>query len=342
MLLSYRNPFGKTDIIFYFIETWLLNNKIDVFIVDWNILNLYQRIFNDVSNIYVFEATEQNKNLKETLKILNFFHQKKIDRTCNVCVIGGGITCDIGAFAASLWNRGVRLILVPTTLLAMVDASIGGKTAINYRGVKNKIGTFYHPEKIVIDTRFLLTLPQDAYYQGFVEILKHALLFSEPLFEKIIQKGILGIDEDIIKKNIEFKISIVEKDPFEKNLRKVLNFGHTIGHAIEMACNIPHGIAVATGMYLELKVQQLLGYSEIKSVIDVLNQLYRQNPELYLSIEPHFYLKIFRLIQYDKKKIRNAIKIPVLHKIGTAEVIEIKTNEYLTVLQKVLENESNI
>jgi 3-dehydroquinate synthase len=303
MTLKYQHYQGITEVIFQSFKLWLSKNEVDAFIVDRNILKIYPAIIKDTTrNVYVFDAIEQNKTLANASKILNFFYKNQIDRSNIVAVIGGGITCDTGAFVASLWNRGIRLVLVPTTLLAMVDASVGGKTAVNYRHVKNKVGTFYNPEKIIIDTQFLSTLPKNIYLQGVAETLKHALLFSEPLLHQIIEKGVYHIDEEIIRKNVEFKIAIVEKDPFEKNLRKVLNFGHTIGHAIEMVCNVPHGIAVATGMYLELKVQQLLGYREIKPVIDLLNQLYQQNPELYLSIEPHFYLKIFRLIQYDKKR----------------------------------------
>ncbi|MCX7861691.1 MAG: 3-dehydroquinate synthase [Bacteroidales bacterium] len=290
----------------------------------------------------MIKASEKNKSLKTVKKIFDFFYENSVDRNTNVFVIGGGVTTDMGAFATSTWKRGCRLTLIPTTAMAMVDASIGGKTAINFKHTKNLIGTFYQPEAILIDINIFNNLPQEYLEQAFAEIIKHAICFDKQYFHALLNEaktryapeGIRFYVDDI-KKSIEIKLNIVLQDTEEKHMRKLLNFGHTVGHAIEMAYNLPHGKALYRGMMLELKTFIKMGYCNE----DVLHKLFSiYNGYFILYNYPRIsFKKIKHYILQDKKINNDFIILPIIKDIGTTELLKINKSEFLKTLKLVID-----
>jgi 3-dehydroquinate synthase len=230
----------------------------DVFIVDGNVYQGYRSILPH-NRLFIFYADELKKSWESVLRIIDFLIEKNCNRKTRICAIGGGITGDVAAFAASIYMRGVPLIQIPTTLLSMVDSSVGGKTGINFKNIKNLVGSFNQPESVIVDISFLKSLDENEFLNGLAEVIKMAFLFDEDLLKKIIssKEDVLNRSSrcliEMIIKSIELKIRVVEIDEKEENERKLLNFGHTIGHAIEFDTNftIKHGYAVAMGMFYE-------------------------------------------------------------------------------------------
>ncbi|MEI6312610.1 MAG: 3-dehydroquinate synthase family protein [Bacteroidota bacterium] len=207
---------------------------------------------------------ESNKNWKNCMKIWDIFIEQEISRNSLLINLGGGMITDMGAFAASVYKRGITCINIPTSLLAMVDASIGAKTGIDYQNYKNIIGTYFESKLCIIDPIFLSTLEKRHLISGYMEMLKHGLIADLDYFHTLLD---INIDTEtsltsLIKKSIEIKSSIVEQDPTEKGLRKVLNFGHSIGHALESYYMneqeaLLHGEAVLYGMIAALYISNM-------------------------------------------------------------------------------------
>ena len=219
-----------------------------VFIIDAKILDLYQDLLNDVDRrVFRFEARERHKSLAAMQKIYEFLAENYVKRSSFIVGIGGGITTDLAAFAASTFKRGCRLILVPTTLLGMVDAAVGGKTGLNFNGIKNGIGSFYPAEKVMINTDFLKTLPDKEIQEGMVEIVKMSFLPKSNLAGLLAKKERI---ETIIEEAVRTKMDLCRNDPADKAARRFLNLGHTFGHVLETVSDyaIPHGTAVAVGI----------------------------------------------------------------------------------------------
>jgi len=218
--------------------------------------------------VIIIETGEKNKTMRTLRKILKEMVELGVDRSSVVITLGGGVVCDIGGLAAGLLMRGVPVIHVPTTLLAQVDASIGGKTAIDFQGLKNMVGMFYQPTAVFIDVQMLKTLPERELISGCGEIIKHAII-ADNILLKIFNKKSVDISDvewiAIIKRSCRIKKTIVQKDEEEKNgERKKLNFGHTVGHAIEsisLKSDHPllHGEAIAIGMISETRMSVLMG-----------------------------------------------------------------------------------
>jgi 3-dehydroquinate synthase len=216
---------------------------------------------------YVFEAGEHSKNLNTLVKIYRFLINIKTDRKSCLIALGGGVTGDITGFVAATYLRGVDFIQVPTTLLAQADSSVGGKTGVDFEGVKNIIGAFYQPKFVYINVNSLLTLSSREVKAGIAETIKHGIIKDKDFFNYIsynIEK-ILNLDEEVLKYisriNCSIKSNIVEQDEKESGLRAILNFGHTIGHAIESASNfrLLHGECVSIGMVGACKMANYLG-----------------------------------------------------------------------------------
>lgn len=236
---------------------------VDKFIYE-NFYNLY---FEDVlhgiddKNIYLFESAENNKDISKIIDIIEKLSFGKFLRDTCLVGIGGGIVGDIIGFISSIYMRGIKLINVPTTLLSQIDSSIGGKNAINMHKCKNLIGTFKQPNEIIIDINFLKTLSRREIVSGLAEVIKYGIIF-EFEFLQYIEKNlsrILSLDVEVLKniivKSCNFKMSVVEKDEHDIGLRKILNFGHTLGHALESITNYSlytHGEAVLIGMFYEI------------------------------------------------------------------------------------------
>jgi 3-dehydroquinate synthase len=270
-----------------------------------------------------YNDSEQNKSYAYAEKYFNQLLENQCTRNSLVIGIGGGVTTDFAGYIASAYMRGVDVVYVPTTLLAMVDASIGGKVAVNIKAGKNIVGHFHQPEYIIIDIDFLQTLPQSEWRCGMSEVVKHALIGDSSslslLLNKEIQYG--HIDNSLyncINSSVRFKASIVEKDEFEKDIRAILNFGHTVGHAIEslLEYTVSHGDAVAAGMLIESYISMKEGMPKadfdcIRDIISAYNLL----PNF--SFDPY---KIVNHMMYDKKNVKGKTRFVLLESIGKPRI----------------------
>lgn len=269
-------------------------------------------------------AGEQFKNIETCKELWNYFSEITLDRKALIINLGGGVVTDLGGFVASTYLRGLAYINIPTTLLSMVDASIGGKTGIDLNMLKNQIGLIVNPKMVVIDTHFLNTLPQEEFNSGVAEILKHGLIHSESYWKLVSETKIVNNSslKEIIYKSILIKKEIVENDPTEHNLRKTLNFGHTLGHAIESYSHLKkgfqsllHGEAVAIGLILACYISHsLLNFPKEK--LDKLVQLY----DYYffkISFKKSEIDEIFNLLKFDKKNTHGQVNFVLLKDIGS-------------------------
>ncbi len=281
----------------------------------------------NVSFIFI-KANEKNKNQKTVDFILKNLLKKNFTRNDCLVSIGGGITGDIGGFASSLFKRGIKFINIPTTLLSQVDSSIGGKTGVNTKFGKNLIGTFYQPSLVISDTDFLNTLSKRELICGYGEIFKHALIANKKFF-MFLKKNftkIISLESPFVEKSIyescKIKKLVIEKDEKEKNLRQILNFGHTFAHAYEASLNyskkLNHGEAVLIGIYSALKfsyINKLINkteYHDINKLLKLSNLPWNLNK--YFSRKD--INKILSFMTKDKKNNSNKINLVLLKKIG--------------------------
>ena len=281
---------------------------------------------------YIFKANEKNKNQINVDKVLEILLNKNFSRQDCLIAIGGGITGDLGGFAASLFKRGLKFINIPTTLLSQVDSSVGGKTGINSKYGKNLIGSFYQPKIVISDSEFLKTLPYREIICGYGEILKHSLIMDKKFYNylnKNISK-ILKLKSPFIEKAIftscKIKKSVIQKDEKEKDGRKILNFGHTFAHAFEAASNyskkLNHGEAVILGINTAIKFSlknSLIKKNEYNSIVSHMYQ-----SKLPMKIVDYFSLKdldkIIFFMKKDKKNSTDKINLILLKKIGSTKI----------------------
>lgn len=296
-----------------------LNKYSQVLIVsDENVGKLYSGDFKFKASHIFLPSGEKYKNFESVELILNKLIEIKADRKTLVINLGGGNICDISSFAASIFMRGLDVLQIPTTLLAQVDASIGGKTGVNFAGVKNLVGTFKSPIAVIIDVNFLKTLPEREFLSGFAEIIKHGLIFDKKYFETLKFECTDAELESIIEKSCKIKATIVEKDPQEKNIRKILNFGHTIGHALEALClenpkPLLHGEAIYLGMIVETRISYLSDLLK-KEDFEVVDEFLRKFVKpIKFNAE-----KIYEKMLYDKKNESGQINFTLLKSIGKA------------------------
>jgi 3-dehydroquinate synthase len=283
------------------------------------------------------EAGEEHKNIETCSGVWNALSELNIDRKCLLINIGGGVVTDLGGFVASTYKRGVTYINIPTSLLAMVDASVGGKTGVDLGNLKNQIGVINTSKMVLIDTSYLNTLPQSEMRSGLAEMLKHGLIQDEIYWNKMSDLSKLTPKDldALIYESVIIKNNIVTQDPTEQGVRKTLNFGHTLGHAIESYClennnksTLLHGEAVAIGMILACYIStQSTGLSSstcdhIKNII--LNTFQR------ISFTTEDITPIIELMKYDKKNSHGNINFVLLSAIGKT-VIDCKvSNDLIT------------
>lgn len=285
------------------------------------ILEQYFGVFS--SNVMVLESGESSKDLETVYHLWEEMLESGADRNSVLMNLGGGVVTDIGGFVASTFKRGIEFVNIPTTLLAMVDASIGGKTGINMGPAKNQVGTFAWPTSVFILPEMLSTLPEAVLRSGYGECLKHGLLHSQDLFNTIMHLGPEELDSDLLESIIELKTEVVNKDPLEQNKRKCLNLGHTIGHAIESLAlhnnkPITHGSAVILGLMAELRIsEKLLGLDTtyLTQVSDIAKGKY---PELQTVQLDRTHL--LRFMKMDKKNEQGNIRFALLKNVGECEV----------------------
>ena len=308
-----------------------------------NIVRLKQTLKSKKVYVHFILANEKNKNQKNIDKILNLLLIKNFSRQDCLIAVGGGITGDLGGFAASLFKRGLKFINIPTTLLSQVDSSVGGKTGINTKFGKNQIGSFYQPKLVISDTSILKTLPKREIICGYGEILKHSLIADKKFFKYLDKNitNILKLKSPFIEKTIfescKIKKKVVEKDEKEKNLRKILNFGHTFAHAYEATLGfskkLNHGEAVILGMNTALKFSHTKNFLKKHEYNLVVSHMIKS--KLPNSIKNYFSSKdVKKIISFtikDKKNNTKNINMILLKKIGSPIINMAYKEKYLKI-----------
>lgn len=277
--------------------------------------------------IIEIESGEINKNIDTCSGVWNTLSELNADRKSVLINIGGGVITDLGGFVACTFKRGISYINIPTTLLSMVDASVGGKTGVDLGHLKNQIGIISNPDLVLIDTSFLNTLPQNQMRSGLAEMLKHGLIQDKTYWDKFQDLSKLNLDDLdlLIYESVIIKKNVVENDPFEDNLRKTLNFGHTLGHAIESyflsnpdKTTLLHGEAIIVGMILASYIStELVGFPKqtTNSIKDLFINYYGR-----VTIDKTDYTPIIDLLKYDKKNNHGNINFVLLESIGNAKI----------------------
>lgn len=305
----------------------ICDNKIVV--IDNNVYKYYKQYFSNCDLIKM-NCIEETKSLDGTAYILNEFVKRKIKSNANIIIVGGGILQDVAGFACSVYCRGIKYTLFPTTLLSQCDSCIGGKTSINFSSIKNILGTFYPPENIYICTEFLKTLSSEDYASGLGEIIKFNLLkYSMDWF---VKKDIKKDVEELIFDSLSYKNKIIEIDEFDKKERKFLNFGHTFGHALEISSNysISHGTAVLFGILIANKVAVRLGYLKKDYYFETIINFTKHQK---ISKEWFNFSNLIEIIKLDKKNTGQINMIllskdePILTKIEDVKILEEALNE---------------
>lgn len=279
---------------------------------------------------FVFPNGEKSKNIKTLGDIYEFLASKRMNRNDLILALGGGVVGDIGGFAAATYLRGIDYIQIPTTFLAAIDSSVGGKTAIDLEAGKNLVGAFKQPIEVICDVETFKTLEEEVFADGVAEAIKYGILFSKVFFERFLYEKVTPDSKDIVdivKKCVEFKRDIVVKDEFDIGERQLLNLGHTIGHAIEKCSNykITHGHAVAAGMGIIVRATEKKGINEellrdkietalIKNKLPI-NSIYTVN-------------ELFRETTKDKKVLGSKINIIIPIKIGKCILYNINTEDF--------------
>ncbi|WP_395047150.1 3-dehydroquinate synthase [Flavobacterium sp.] len=284
--------------------------------------------------IIELESGEENKTIETCVQIWNVLIELGADRKSLIINLGGGVITDMGGFIASTFKRGIPFVNIPTTLLSMVDASVGGKNGVDLGGLKNQIGTITNPEMVIIDSNFLESLPQNQMRSGLAEMLKHGLIAKKSHWEKFKNLKEINFDDfdDLIFESVSIKSDIVTQDPTENGIRKALNFGHTLGHAIETyflenpdKTNLLHGEAIVAGMILESYIslqQKLISENEYAEIKSTLNHIFDK-----IIIGESEQENIIGLLIHDKKNEYGKVQFALLDGIGKIKINQVADNE---------------
>ena len=314
-----------------------------VIITDKNILKHYSAMFDDYPIIEIGTG-EGIKNLSTIEMIMRRMIELRCDRKTFLVGVGGGIVSDISGFAASIFMRGIRFGFVSTSLLSQVDASVGGKNGVNIDMTKNMAGVFAQPDFVICDHGMLGTLPREEYVNGIAELVKTACLDSSGLldFVRAKREGILSMEqgtlEEAVYRCVRFKASVVEADERESDKRRILNFGHTFGHAIEKVKGIPHGFAVAAGMGLALDISVTLGLAERKEAEEIksLLEFFGLPAGITGIAKVHDIPAIMNAVESDKKREAGAVNFVLLEKPGKPVIRTIGFADLFQVLGEIL------
>ena len=304
-----------------------------VIITDSNVRRLYEQDFPPCEIIEIGMG-DKIKNLETVKTIYGKLLELEMDRSSFIVGIGGGVVCDIAGFAASTYLRGVRFGFVSSTLLSQVDASVGGKNGVNFEGYKNMVGVFNQPEFVICDMNLLKTLPEKEVLCGLAEVVKHAAIGDANLFSYLEKhyNRVLQLDEEVIEKivydSVLIKSSIVNRDEKEKGERRKLNFGHTLGHALEKTTGAPHGEAVSAGMVAASALSEKKGYlsREEKERIEALLKKFQLPTRVQFNGK-----RLLDAVRKDKKREGEEINFVLLQGIGNAVVGKITMTELAAV-----------
>lgn len=309
----------------------LLPEKGVVIISDENVSKLYGNRFPEFP-VFNIKPGEDSKNLAVVQNLAEKLLNAGLDRSGMILAIGGGVVCDIAGFLASIYMRGIRCSYISTTLLSQVDASTGGKNGVDLGGAKNILGCFRQPDFVICDPSMLLTLTDEEYLSGLAEVIKTAVIGDKELFD-LIEKHyaeIMNRDpvllENLIAKSVKFKAAVVSEDEQENGIRKILNFGHTFGHVIEMHRSVRHGFAIAEGMVLSTMFsfeQRMIKSSEKERILDLIGKYGYKIPD---SIPSEI---VEKLVRHDKKKSDGEISFVFSGGIGNAVCKNIPVTEVM-------------
>lgn len=300
------------------------HTKVAVLVDEKTKKHCYPIIENLLPEHLVIEITsgEVNKTLETCRIIWQALTDASFDRKSLLINLGGGVIGDMGGFCAVTYKRGIDFINIPTTLLAAVDANVGGKLGIDFQGFKNHIGFFKDPNAVLIDPIFLKTLPEKELRSGFAEVIKHGLITDKDYYDLVAKKGVAQDNWNaVIAHSVEIKNEVVKQDPQEAGLRKILNFGHTIGHAIESFYldtenHLLHGEAIAIGMICEAYVSKKLLSLKEAQLEEICNTILNIYPDL--NIAKRDFTAIIKLMYQDKKNVGNFLNHSLLYEIGRA------------------------
>lgn len=309
----------------------MVDKTLAIYITDENVYALHQKKFKGKKTI-VIPAGEEHKHQATIDFIIEALLNFGATRQAILIGVGGGVVTDMVGYVAGIYMRGVAVGFVPTTILAMVDASIGGKNGIDVGLYKNMVGLIRQPQFLLYDLDFLKSLPQHQWENGFAEIIKHAVIKDAKMMKELAANNVAFYQKNkkalssLIERNVQIKVKVVQKDEFEKGDRKLLNFGHTLGHAIENQHVLLHGHAISIGMVYAAKISQVLtGFSETNIIVETLKK-YGLPTAMHFDIQ-----EVMDLMQKDKKKANAGMQYVVLQKIGKAvyETIPMKSLEKL-------------
>lgn len=335
----------------YYIKEIYKGDKLFV-ITDSNVdklyKNEYEKMFKDFNyTVYVLEAGEKNKHIGVMQGIYSAMVEADVKRKDLVVAFGGGVVGDIAGFAAASFLRGINFIQIPTTIISQVDSSVGGKVGVDLPEGKNLIGAFHQPKLVLIDNHFLKTLTDRYFYDGFAEIVKYGCIYDKSFFEKlekivnelaenqdsknykkVMREHLMKYMSEIVLRSCEIKKEVVEKDEKEDNLRMILNFGHTIGHAIEQYTNYDvysHGEAISAGMIDVIRIGVQKNITQEGQLDRVKNLLEKLNlpTEIKYPIE-----KVKEIMRRDKKSVSGGLNFVFLKEIGKVEIIKMSEDEF--------------
>lgn len=317
------------------IVSGVLKSKHTVIVSDDNVYPLYgKRLEKSLLksgfsvDSFVFPHGEESKSHKTLIELYNFLAEKNITRSDSLIALGGGVTGDLTGFAAASFLRGIDYVQIPTSLLAQIDSSVGGKTAVDIAGGKNLVGAFKQPRVVIADINTLSTLSEDFFADGMGEAVKYGMIYSKELFDLIKTGKIKENLETIIETCVDIKRQVVENDEFDLGLRMILNFGHTLGHSIEKYYNyngISHGKAVATGMYLMTVAAERKGIIS-EPISGALKECLIVNNLPFGTEVPE--AELFKGAVNDKKRFSDNINLIICKEIGKAEIVKMPVSEF--------------
>lgn len=312
----------------------ILNAKKIVLISDTNVYPIYgdtvKKSLEDEGYdvfAYVFEAGEASKNTANIVKMIEFMAEKELTRDDSVVALGGGVCGDMAGFAAAIYLRGIKFVQIPTSLLAQVDSSVGGKTAVDLPQGKNLCGAFHQPSLVIIDPNVLDTLTDHYFSDGMGEVIKAGCIKSAKLFERLENENPKDFIEDMIYECLDIKRAVVENDEKEHGERALLNFGHTCGHSIEKLWNfetVSHGEAVGIGMVMITQVTENLGITDKGTADRIKRVLEKNNMKI---ADTHSTAEIVNAMSADKKRTANGIKFAVLKRLGESFIYPVKNED---------------
>ena len=313
----------------------IVDQKNSIIITDENVFNHHQKRFKNW-NVIILKPGEEYKVQATVDAVIEQLITMEADRKTSLVGVGGGVITDITGYAASIYMRGIKFGFIPTTLLSMVDASIGGKNGIDVGVYKNLVGTISQPSFILHDVIFLSTLPPTEWINGFAEIIKHACIKDAAMFRELGTNSLKKYQDkktlvcELIQRNALLKTKVVQQDEFEKGNRKLLNFGHTLGHALENQYELSHGQAISIGMTYACHIsEQVTGFKETGTVVSLLE---KYGLPTYAKFDKQ---KVFDVLKMDKKREKKEINYVLLERIGKGIIKSISLNQLAKIIQNL-------